>query len=268
MGRFFFRRILSSKSFYFIVVVGVSISFLQIYQEATYFPNNLTLNYGVQYTPYQDWIELGISSSYRYLLFLLLPIIAAIPFADIYAKDNQTGYLKAILSKGKMKQYFTGLYVTNFTVAGSVIVIPLLVNIYLAFITLPNIKPDQMLDVNPLGHMNTFFPALYYSFPLVHMLFYVVLAFLFAGMYATVCLAVSLFVKNRFFILVSAFVMNMALTLILEFTNNYGWIPTNFLTQLAGQPFISFTVLIIIFSCVMTISTFMYILGVRKRVIY
>lgn len=268
MRSFFFQRVLSSKSFYFIIVVGIAISVLQIYQEAHFFSNDLRYNYGVQFTPYQSWIEFGISSSYRYLLFLLLPIIAAIPFADLYAKDQQTGYLKAILSKGKMKQYFKGLYITNFIVAGSVIVIPLLVNIYFAFITLPNIKPDPIVDGLPLDELNSFFPSLYYSFPFIHMLFYVLLAFLFAGMYATICLSVSLFVKSRFFILVSAFVMNMALTLILEFTNNFGWIPANFLTQHSGSPFISFSVLIIIFTLGMALSTFMYILGVRKRVIY
>lgn len=268
MGGFFFRRILSSKSFYFILLVGATISFLHIYQEATLFPNDLTSNYGVQFTPYQSWIEFGISSSYRYLFFLLLPIIAAIPFADVYAKDKQTGYLKAILSKGKMNQYFRGLYIANFTVAGVVIAVPLLFNIYLAFMTLPNIKPDPMIDVIPLDKINTFFPALYYSFPLVHMLFYVLLAFLFAGMYATICLSVSLYVRSRFFILISAFVINMVVSLILEFTNKFSWIPSEFLTEVSVEPFVSFSALLIIFGCGMTVSTLVYILGVKKRVIF
>ena len=268
MGKFFFHRIVRSKPLYFVLVVGVVISFLQIFQEATFFPNDLKYNYGVQFTPFQSWIEFGISSSYRYLLFLLLPIMAAIPFADLYAKDQQTGYLKAILSKGKMKQYFNGLYITNFIAAGSVIVIPLIVNIYLSFMTLPNIKPDPLIDLLPVNEMNTFFPTLYYSYPLLHMLFYVFLAFLFAGMYATVCLSVSLFVRSRFFILISAFVINMALTLILEFANKHGSIPSNFLTEITVQSSISFTALIIIFSTGMIISTLLYMVGVRKRVIF
>lgn len=268
MSKFFLRRALSSKPLYFILFVTIVIAFLHIFQEATEFENDLSYNYGVLNTPYQSWIEFGLGSYYRYILFLLLPLIAAIPMADMYAKDRQTGYLKSILSKGKMKKYFRGLYISNFLVAAIVIATPLLVNMYLAFMTLPNIKPDPLLDGNPKDIMSTMLPALYYDFPILHMLFYILLACLFAGMYASISLSVSLYVRNRFVILISAFLFNMGLSLIFEFMNKYEWIPINFLTQHSGQPYPSMVAMGIIFTVGMLGSTMLYTIGVKNRVIY
>lgn len=268
MSKFFMRRALSSKPLYFILFVTIVIAFLHIFQEATEFENDLSYNYGVLNTPYQSWIEFGLGSYYRYILFLLLPIIAAIPMADMYAKDRQTGYLKSILSKGKMKEYFKGLFMSNFIIAAIVIATPLLVNVYLAFMTLPDIKPDPIVDLHHKDIMSTVLPELYYQFPIFHMMFYILIACLFAGMYASICLSVSLYVNNRFVILVSAFVCNMGLSLLFEFMNKYEWIPVNFLTEHAGQPYPSLVVMVAIFAVGMIASTMLYTIGVKKRVIY
>lgn len=270
MSKFFFHRIINSKSLYFILFVTIAIAFLQIFQEATYltnYMNDLSYNYGVLSTPYQSWIEINIGSYYRYIIFLLLPIIVAIPMADLYAKDQQTGYLKSILSKGKMKEYFRGLYISNFIVAGVVIATPLLVNLYLAFMTLPNVKPDPIVSTHTLDAIATLFPGLYYEYPMIHTFFYILLASIYAGMYATVCLSISLFIRNRFVILVSAFVINMGMSLVFEFMGKYGWLPSSFLTQQAGQLFPVLSVVILIFSVGMVASTMLYMLGVKKRVI-
>ena len=266
VAAFFMKRALYNRAFYLMLVFGIVIAFLHIYQDATYFLDMVGED-RVLFTPYQSWIEFGLSSNYRYILLLLLPIISAISFSDTYAKDLQTGYLKAILSKGKMKAYFTGLYVTNFIVAGVTIAIPLLINLYLAFMTLPNIKPDPILDYNPLQYESTLFPNLYYQFPLLHTLFYILLAFIFAGMYATICLSVSLYVKNRFFIVVAAFIIDMFLAIILNMTQLYSWVPASFLTQLAAQPPVSLLAIVTIFLLGLGGSTYFYILGVKRRVI-
>ncbi|MGE8204971.1 hypothetical protein ACQKP0_10435 [Heyndrickxia sp. NPDC080065] len=270
MIQFFGRRVISSKPMYFVLFAGIIISLLHVKLEIIPQLKWLRLglqDHGVDSTPYSEWFEFGVATSLTMLFFLLLPILASLPFADTFSKDKQSGYLRSILSKGKMKEYFKGLYITNFITSGVMITIPLLVNIYLAFMILPNVKPDPVVNSRmSLDFMNSFFPELYYSHPLIHMLFYVVLAFLFSGMFATISLSISFFVKNRFFILVSGFLLQMILSLVFQFTENYGWIPSSFLLE-QSQPSVSLVVTVFIFCCGMMLSTLIYILGVKKRVI-
>jgi len=266
MAKFFLHRVIYNKAVYVMLLFGTAIAVLHIFQDAIAFIS-FSNDSPFLYTPYQSWIEFGISSNYRYIFFLLLPIIAAIVFSDTYARDLQTGYFKAIVARGKMKSYFTGLYVTNFIIAGITVSIPLLINLYLAFMTMPNIKPDPVLDLNPLGFGTTMFPDLYYNFPLIHTFLYILLAFIFAGMYATISLSVSFYIQSRFFIIISSFIINMFLTIVLNYTEKYAWVPSNFLTQLSGQPGVSFTVVASIFIIGLTSSTLFYVNGVKRRVI-
>lgn len=268
MTSFFFQRIIRSKTFYLALAVCTAAAILEIFQEATRFPNNLEYGEGVLFTPYSMWIEYIVDSNYKQLLFMLLPVLAAIPFADTYAKDKQTGFLKAIISKGKLKQYFTGMYISNFITAGLVITIPLLINIYLAFMTLPNVQPDPIVALNPADNMNIIFPALYYSHPLLHMLFYVLLAFLFAGMYATFCLSISFLSNNRFVILVSAFAIDMVLSMLFSFLGKYHWITSNFITELTLTDHVSFASVITVWLIELAIATLIITWGVKKRVVF
>ncbi|MBL5772261.1 hypothetical protein HV454_13175 [Bacillus sporothermodurans] len=263
----FIQRIVRSKSLYFVLLIGLTSVFLQFKFEILPLQNMYKYNLGVAFTPYTKWFEFGSASQLAGFYFLLLPILAALPFADTYAKDKQSGYLRSILSKGQMKQYFQGLYLSNFIVSGVIIIIPLLVNIYLSFMMLPNIKPDPLVNNQmALDLMNTFFPALYYSHPFLHMLLYLLLAFFFAGMFATICLSISIFIRNRFIILVAGFLVQMVLSLLAQFTEHYEWIPSYFLMEI-GSANVSFSTTVIIFCLGMIISTLVYILGVKKRVI-
>jgi len=195
-----------------------------------------------------------------------MPVLAALPFADLFAKDKQTGYLRSILVKGKKTHYFTGLFLFNFVTGGLMLVLPLLLNLYLSFMFLPNIKPDPVINnLMAIDTYSAFFPALYYSNPLMHILFYIFLAFLFSGMYASIALSVSFFLNNRFVILASGLICSMLLSMILEITDNYRWIPANFLTP--GTLYVSITATSVIFLSGLFISTFIYIVGVKKRVI-
>jgi hypothetical protein len=266
MHQFILRRVVSSKSLYLVLIVGLCFSFLHIYLDVLPLENNLSYGDGVQFTPYTKWIEFGGITTLISLLFLILPISSALPFADTFAKDRQTGYLRSILTKGKAKEYFIGLYITNFIVAGLIIAIPLLVNIYLTFMFLPNVNPDPIINnAMPIDFMSSLLPSLYYSHPLLHMLFYVFLAFLFSGLYATICLSVSFFINNRFVILASAFLVSMVYSLICQFSDNYDLIPSYFLQEVAiVQSFLS---IVNIFGSAMLIFTLIFILGVRTRVV-
>lgn len=264
MLNFHLQRVIRSKPLYIVLFFGILISLWHVKEEIL--PLEYDPRYGVAFTPYTKWFEFAVISGLSSLFFLLLPILAALPFADTFLKDKQTGFLLAVLSRGKINSYFTNLFAINFFVAGIVIAIPLLLNLYLAFMFLPNIPPDPIVNNQmSLDSMMTYFPELYYSHPLLHTLFYIFLAFMYAGLFASVCLSVSFYINNRFMVILFAFIIQMVLTLFFQLIGKYGWIHTRFLLQVGDGS--SFQAMLWMFIIGMFLSLVLYIVGVKKLVI-
>lgn len=224
--------------------------------------------YGVTFTPYTKWFELGAISRLNSLFFLLLPIIASIPFADTYLKDKQTGFLLSVFSRGHIKDYFTKLFLTNYLVSGLVVTFPLILNVYLAFMFLPNISPDPVVnDLTNISSLNTLFPDLYYNYPFFHILIYIFIAFLFAGLYASISLSVSLYLNNRFIVILFPFIVQMFLSMFYQLIGKSHLDPTSMIQQLSGYLGVTFSGLVLTFVFGMIICIGLYIFGVKKLVI-
>ena len=75
-----------------------------------------------------------------------MPILSGMVFSHVYRKDISKNYFHIINSKGKSKNYSRCLFICNFIVGGLVFVIPLLLNLYICFLLLPNRKINFLLN--------------------------------------------------------------------------------------------------------------------------
>lgn len=262
MIRYLLKRTLRNKSCHIALAAGFLISIG--YFVLDIWPNR---NYGG--TPYNMWIESVTASQFPSIFFTILPIIAALPMAGTYFRDKNNGYIDLIMCKGNGKIYFKSLFGLNFLAGGFAIALPLILNVYLSFMVLIDRKPDLVTD-DPLNitvfDPITIFPELYFSHPLVHMLLYIFIGFMMAGMMASVALAFSLFLKNRFFVYLSSFILTYiysAIAMMNESTRNY--IPSRIVVQTGGVSSInSFLIVETVGIC---LSLAIYIGGVKKNVI-
>jgi len=270
MALFLGKRLLLSKPLYISLGFGLFLSLYhvkaEIIPQLLWLTLGLQKNQGIDFTPYSEWFGTGLSVLSS-VFFITLPILASLPFSDTYLKDRQTGYFTAILSKGKTGRYFAGLYFYNFLAAALISAIPLLVNLYFSFMILPDVKPDPIVNNRLyLSPDATFFQPLYYSYPLLHIFFYILLVALFSGMFASLSLSLSFYVNNRFLALTGSFLIVMVLTLVLQGFGKYGWVPSDFLRQFATDS-VSFPVAAAIFLTGMLASAAAYLYGVKKLVI-
>ncbi|MCI8339748.1 MAG: hypothetical protein HFH62_13905 [Lachnospiraceae bacterium] len=206
MFKYFLIRLIHKKNFYLALLVGIVLSVLYIaydvypYRDPQY-----------DHSVYSIWMGGFTGSIYASLYYLLLPLIVAIPMADTWLSDRQSGYFQFVESRNKRKQYFGGLYLSNFLAGGLVSSIPLLVNIYLCFLLIPDKKLDLILwethTVSMYGG-EALFPQLYYDHPLLHVLLTLLLAFVIGGLLASTALAFGCLLKNIFMVWISVFVMN------------------------------------------------------------
>ena len=150
--------------------------------------------------------------SLPYTIFIyIFPILAALPFADSFYTDMKSGYIKNVLIRTKKTNYFAAKYIAVFLSAGVVVVIPLILNLLITAALLPSIIPERYSHSFTVG-FNQFGGGLYHSNPYAYAALWYILDFVYAGIFAALALTLAYFVSNRFIVLLSPFILYIAIS--------------------------------------------------------
>lgn len=201
------NRICKRPVFWLLILVGLVLALLPVINT---WPHGVTDDYYVFYprSPYVSWMYF-IASSYN-IYILIFPLLAALAYADAYVEDFNTGLVKSILTKVEKKKYLIVRYVVNFIVGGLVTAFPLIINFLGEMAAFPMIENNFYFGM-VLVNSSSFWPGLFYHHPLVYTLVRVLLLFMLGGMLASLGLALSTAVKNRYIVLVFPFLVFIGL---------------------------------------------------------
>lgn len=181
-----------------------------------------------------SWMGGNLYNLQGYLLYLLLPLLAVMPYVHSYYQDKKLGYIKNILTRTKPIHYYISKWTTVFLTAGTVIIVPLIVNILLFMTVYPAMKPQPVASYYTI--MDTSMLAdLFYQQPFKYILFYLVLAFIFAGLIGTLGLVAEFFTEYLFIALLSPFLLYIFTASILDMLMLHKYSPNNFLHPSYGQ---------------------------------
>lgn len=173
------------------------------HQKSTYWSNSNPMTQASSL--FNHWIG-GEASSLGYTLFFtLLPLIAALPYSWSYFIENKTGYVKSVVTRSSKSQYFLSKYIATFTAGGLVVLLPLVVNLLVVASFVPAITPTKIYPLYYSVDFGSLWSSLFYTHPVVFVTFYLILDFIFAGLFATMGLAISFFIKNRIAIILIPF---------------------------------------------------------------
>lgn len=154
---------------------------------------------------FNHWIG-GEHSSLGFTLFYtFLPILAVLPYGWSYFMENKAGYVKTVVIRSGKWKYFLSKYIAVFTAGGLVILIPLIINLVIVASFVPAIIPSKMYPLYYAVIHGSLWSKLFYTYPILFVVLYLVLNFTFAGLFATMSLAISFFIKNRIAILLMPF---------------------------------------------------------------
>lgn len=161
---------------------------------------------------YTHWIGGEATSLGFTLFFTLLPLIAAFPYGWSYFLENKTGYVKTVVTRSSKWHYYLSKYMATFTAGGLVVLIPLVVNFLVVASFIPAITPSKLHHPLPYGvEIGSMWSQLFYTHPIIFVILYLLLDFIFAGLFATMSLAISFFVKNRIAIMLLPFFLLLGL---------------------------------------------------------
>lgn len=158
---------------------------------------DLTSLYGRWFAMHTDFLAV--------LFYYILPILAVYPSAMLYFKDRKTGYVKNLYTRYSKSKCLVIKYITTFISGGIAVFLPLLLSFMLTSTYAPARIPDSLI-MNAIVDKNMW-SELFFTHPLLYTFGYLMIDFVFGGLFACLAMSFSEFVKHRFSVFISSFLI-------------------------------------------------------------
>lgn len=213
MGRVFhfeLSRALGGTRFRIAIAVGLAISVLHFLTDVL--PLVKWLGewkgdpFSTPHSAYQHWIGMDLSTVWPVLLFMVLPLLAALPAAENYWYDRNSGYLNHIRLCCEIWQYKTAKVIAVFVSAFLVTVIPLMVDFLLTSAALPCIRPEPASKLYSITD-RSMFGTWFYQHPALYIFGYALFDGIFIAIWTTQALTFSRWLNQRFQVILAPFLI-------------------------------------------------------------
>lgn len=263
------KRAISSKVLLVALIIGCAITVSHIFQWVLPQTQYLSLAfYKTMHPPdsvFNTWVGGNGYSLQAYVFFLILPILAAIPYADTFFTDKESGFIKNVFVRVDKKYYYIAKYITVFIFGGLVILIPLVINLILTATLMPSLIPQVTSLTYTVGGISMW-NSIFYTNPYLYVFMYLALDFIFGGIFATIALSISFFVNSRFIVLVTPFIIVFSFSTLLKLLQLSVFDPFIFLNPVQPHLNITFSSVLIIMIISLLLSAGVFLIkGVRNE---
>lgn len=171
----------------------------------------------------EAWIA-GHTNLPGFIYYLILPILAALPFGISYFEDIHGGFLKGIYMRTPRRHYLAAKYAAVFVSGGTAAALPLIMNYGAALILLPNLLPNAIYHMGGIGPSEAFY-QIYFSHPSVYIVMYLLIDFCMGGMWACIALAASNLSDYKIIILIVPFFIQLVIHVLCTIFNQAVYSP-------------------------------------------
>ena len=200
-----FKRLLFTKSFWIAMVIACCISIGQ-YISYGFLRGDAygdwVAAYGAGYmiqpsSLFISWIGGELNSMFMFLFLAILPLLGSFAYSGTYLKDRKLGQIKNVFTRLEAGNYYRTKWIIVFIAGFLVAFIPLVLNVYLHLTYSIPLKPIiESLTTEVYYDRAKWIFDLYYNNPWVYMGLYVFMIALFSGVYATLGMAFSIWIRR------------------------------------------------------------------------
>lgn len=213
---------------------------------------------------YTKWIGNDWNSWFSSLYFFVFPIAAVIPSGLELYKEKKNNYISQMLIRERKVIYYLHKYLSAFISGGTIICLPIVLNVAIIALIFPFRKPDLNYDIYYKIQPFSFGSRLFYICPWLYMLLRFVVIFLYSGLCSVLSVSISFICKNRYVILFSPLILFM----IVNYSNMifqipYELSPIKFLG--AGNTYIVSTPIVLGEAILLLVISFALFIFGRKR---
>lgn len=148
-------------------------------------------------TLYNHWVGGETYTLGSSVYFFIFPLLVAIPYGWSFCNEHRIGYTRCMVLKTGKFQYYFAKYCAVFISGGLAMVIPLAFNFLLTAMFVPAVCPDPSYLIWYAVNGASLMSELYYTYPDVYVLLYLVIDFFFCGLIACLSYSISTIYKNR-----------------------------------------------------------------------
>lgn len=163
---------------------------------------------------FRYWMMIDSSQAATDLFFMLLPLLALMPFSWSLSSEKVSGYSAHIVARTNRLRYYIAKHLAAFVSGGIVVTAPLLLN----FIVCMCFAPFYMPEINGVVTIGVFETSLwsdiFYSNPGLYCMLRIMLVFAFGGVWSSFVMVLSHFVKGILPLLIAPFLFLIGLKML------------------------------------------------------
>lgn len=212
------KRAIFNKRMLIVLLFGVA---LVLYYNINNFNNEVNShNYVLQQnlaegadlsTLYCRWFGMGADLE-TVLFFYIFPLLAVYPAAMIYFDDRKNGYLKNLYTQCSKFKSLLSKYFASFISGGVAVTAPLVLSFMISALYCPARVPDSIAS-NGIGDTNLW-SNLFFQYPMLYTVAYLLLDFIFGGLFACLAMSLSNVLSHKFTVFMSSFIFVVVLDFI------------------------------------------------------
>lgn len=155
----------------------------------------------------QAWIGTDYLFAYNQMFYILLPVLACLPYGGSLYTDIRTGYDKNICVKTSRLNYTFAKGISVFLSGFASVCLPLVMNLFIAAGIYSNYIPERLNATSISLDDIYLFAGIFEKHPAMYCLVYILIDSLFAGAMALTSLSLTVKVKSSFTAVVTPMVL-------------------------------------------------------------
>lgn len=177
---------------------------------------------------FDRWIGGENYSLQAKLYFMLLPILCAFPYGASWFFDCAYGYGSQAIVRRSQKDYVRTKYLVTFLSGAVVAVLPLMFDFLITNLAVPAVPPQSGYGLSSISARD-FLGDLYFAHPFLYLLAYLTMDGVFYGLFTTLSLVGTAYLKNRYLVQLMSFLAYMLLYCLGTTTEHLSMCPAGFL---------------------------------------
>lgn len=217
-----FERAFRSRGMTLSLIIGYSIAVIHFIKYVLPKSQNILrffdgMHYSYLASVFNTWLGIDVISPWLNIYMTIFPILAVLPYGASWFEDKR-GYIRSIVIRTDRTRFLLAKYFAVFVSGGIVVILPMLLNLMLTASVLPSLLPSMngLFPVSGGG----MFAGIFYTRPYLYIGIYLIMYFVYGGVFASLALAAAIFINNRYFVLLVPFMCYYGTGMLTVFINN------------------------------------------------
>ena len=214
------RKLLRCKPFWVVLAIGIVCATMAAVGEvASYLQEEPARASMMEYTyqqpfalsPYTRWIPVDRIEFWANLFVFIAPMLIALAYSWSLRSELLSGYAQKLYVTVTRPRYYLSKALVTFVAGGLIVAVPLVIDFVILACFLPLYTPS-IIDVTAFGiYSQVPLSQLFYQAPWAFVVVRLLIDFVLAGLWATIVLGLSLFLRNRIILMVGPYLALIAL---------------------------------------------------------